>query len=147
MEDNLKKKWRTNQSTKINLIGCNTIVNSPSVFFVVTRGKQNQLQIFVNKKIVLNNKSKKLYECLLLQVIFLKAPSSNLDILHGPCSSLHELQLGYPTLLHRYWLEMAHDHVLQTCRSILATISCGPFMYCTILPLKMVRPGSRTSNI
>jgi hypothetical protein len=26
----LKKKWKTNQSTKINLIGCDTIVNSPS---------------------------------------------------------------------------------------------------------------------
>ena len=30
MEDNLKKKWKTNQSSKINLIGCDTIVNSPS---------------------------------------------------------------------------------------------------------------------
>ena len=40
MEDNLKKmeddlnniffKLKTNQSTKINLIGCDTIVNSPS---------------------------------------------------------------------------------------------------------------------
>ena len=40
MEDDLKKikkngkrpkqKWKTNQSTKINLIGCDTIVNSPS---------------------------------------------------------------------------------------------------------------------
>ena len=27
MEDNLKKKWNTNQSTKINLIGFDTIVN------------------------------------------------------------------------------------------------------------------------
>jgi hypothetical protein len=28
MEDNLRKvKWKTNQSTKINLIGCDTIVN------------------------------------------------------------------------------------------------------------------------
>ena len=26
-----QKKWRTNQSTKINLIGCDTIVNSPSL--------------------------------------------------------------------------------------------------------------------
>ena len=26
----LKQKWKTNQSTKINLIGCDTIVNSPS---------------------------------------------------------------------------------------------------------------------
>ena len=25
-----KKKWKTNQSTKIDLIGCDTIVNSPS---------------------------------------------------------------------------------------------------------------------
>jgi hypothetical protein len=31
LEDNLKK-WKTNQSTKINLIGCDTIVNSPSLF-------------------------------------------------------------------------------------------------------------------
>ena len=30
MEDDLKKIWKTNQSTKINLIGCDTIVNSPS---------------------------------------------------------------------------------------------------------------------
>ena len=37
-EDNQKKdgkrpkqKWKTNQSTKINLIGCDTIVNSPSM--------------------------------------------------------------------------------------------------------------------
>ena len=27
----LKQKWKTNQSTKINLIGCDTIVNSPSI--------------------------------------------------------------------------------------------------------------------
>ena len=32
MENDLKKKWKTNQSTKINLIGCDTIVNSPSWF-------------------------------------------------------------------------------------------------------------------
>jgi predicted house-cleaning NTP pyrophosphatase (Maf/HAM1 superfamily) len=25
------KNWKTNQSTKINLIGCDTIVNSPSL--------------------------------------------------------------------------------------------------------------------
>ena len=31
MEDNLKKQWKTNQSTQINLIGCDTIVNSPSL--------------------------------------------------------------------------------------------------------------------
>ena len=33
MEDDLNKtkiKWKKNQSTKINLIGCDTIVNSPS---------------------------------------------------------------------------------------------------------------------
>jgi hypothetical protein len=27
-----KKKRKTNQSTKINLIGCDTIVNSPSIY-------------------------------------------------------------------------------------------------------------------
>ena len=27
-----KQKWKTNQSTKINLIGCDTIVNSPSIY-------------------------------------------------------------------------------------------------------------------
>ena len=31
MKDDLKKQWKTNQSTKINLIGCDTIVNSPSL--------------------------------------------------------------------------------------------------------------------
>ena len=31
MENDLNKKWKTNQSTKINLIGCDTIVNSPSI--------------------------------------------------------------------------------------------------------------------
>ena len=30
MEDDLQKKWKMNQSTKINLIGCDTVVNSPS---------------------------------------------------------------------------------------------------------------------
>ena len=33
MEDDLKNKWKMNQSTKINLIGCDTIVNSPSIIF------------------------------------------------------------------------------------------------------------------
>ena len=36
MEDDLnerKIKWKTNQSTKINLIGCDTIVNSPSLSY------------------------------------------------------------------------------------------------------------------
>ena len=28
-----KQKWKTNQSTKINLIGCDTIVNSPSLSY------------------------------------------------------------------------------------------------------------------
>ena len=33
MKDDLKKKWETtSKSTKINLIGCDTIVNSPSSF-------------------------------------------------------------------------------------------------------------------
>ena len=46
MEDNLKKtkngrrpqknKWKTNQSSKINLIGYDTIVNSPSSIFNMT---------------------------------------------------------------------------------------------------------------
>ena len=31
MENDLKQKWKTNQSTKINIIGCDTIVNSPSL--------------------------------------------------------------------------------------------------------------------
>ena len=35
MENDLKKKWKTNQSTKINLIGCDTIVNSPSSFILL----------------------------------------------------------------------------------------------------------------
>ena len=35
MEDDLKNKWKMNQSTKINLIGCDTIVNSPSFFFML----------------------------------------------------------------------------------------------------------------
>ena len=30
-----KQKWKTNQSTKINLIRCDTIVNSPSTFFIL----------------------------------------------------------------------------------------------------------------
>ena len=30
-----KKKWKTNQSTKINLIGCDTIVNSPSLDIIL----------------------------------------------------------------------------------------------------------------
>ena len=34
MEDDLKKKRKTNQSTKINVIGCDTIVNSPSFNFI-----------------------------------------------------------------------------------------------------------------
>ena len=36
------KKWKTNQSTKINLIGCDTIVNSPSKFYWECR----QLAVF-----------------------------------------------------------------------------------------------------
>ena len=40
MEDDFNKteiKWKTNQSTKINLIGCDTIVNSPSVHVAICR--------------------------------------------------------------------------------------------------------------
>ena len=33
MDEDLKRmKWKINQSTKINLIGCDTILNSPSIF-------------------------------------------------------------------------------------------------------------------
>ena len=40
IEDDLKnnKKWKTNQSTKINLIVCDTIVNSPSFLFLLKIG-------------------------------------------------------------------------------------------------------------
>ena len=34
MEDDLKKKSKMNQLTKLNLIGCDTIVNSPSLFLL-----------------------------------------------------------------------------------------------------------------
>ena len=34
MENDLKQKWKTNQSTKINLIGFDTIVNSPSATYL-----------------------------------------------------------------------------------------------------------------
>ena len=40
MENDLKKKWKTNQSTKINLIGCDTIVNSPSILLAMGEIKQ-----------------------------------------------------------------------------------------------------------
>ena len=54
MEDDLKKKeedvkkkgrrpqkikWKTNQSTKIYLIGCDTIVNSPSLIYIIQEFK------------------------------------------------------------------------------------------------------------
>ena len=39
MENDLNKKWKTNQSTKINLIGCDTIVNSPSLILVIVQFK------------------------------------------------------------------------------------------------------------
>ena len=32
-----KIKWKTNQPTEINLIGCDTIVNSPSFVLIVTK--------------------------------------------------------------------------------------------------------------
>ena len=43
MEDDLNNiffKLKTNQSTKINLIGCDTIVNSPSFILYVNMGSQ-----------------------------------------------------------------------------------------------------------
>ena len=40
MEDDLKK-WKTIQSTKINLIGCDTIVNSPSFIFLFLNNSSN----------------------------------------------------------------------------------------------------------
>jgi hypothetical protein len=33
--DDLKQKWKMNQSTKIKLIGCDTIVNSPSFLLLM----------------------------------------------------------------------------------------------------------------
>ena len=42
MEDDLKKKWKTNQSTKINLIGCDTIVNSPSFELIENTAVQTE---------------------------------------------------------------------------------------------------------
>jgi hypothetical protein len=39
------KKWKTNQSTKINLIGCDTIVNSPS-FLLLSYNPFSILNIF-----------------------------------------------------------------------------------------------------
>ena len=50
MEDDLKKmngrrrkqiKWKTNQSTKSNLIGCDTIVNSPVSFSIRQKSWKN----------------------------------------------------------------------------------------------------------
>ena len=38
-----KQKWKTNQSTKINLIGCDTIVNSTSLYSKWTRWKRRQV--------------------------------------------------------------------------------------------------------
>jgi hypothetical protein len=35
MEDDLKKKWKTNQSIKINIIGCDTNVNSSSYYYLL----------------------------------------------------------------------------------------------------------------
>jgi hypothetical protein len=46
VEDDLKKiKWKTNQSTKINLIGCDTIVNSPSEPFYGQDGQDETLTL------------------------------------------------------------------------------------------------------
>ena len=40
MKDNIKKV-KTNQSTKINLIGCDTIVNSPSSVLILKHKKKH----------------------------------------------------------------------------------------------------------
>ena len=54
-----KKKWKKNQSTKINLIGCDTIVNSPSPI-----NKQSQfLGPGVRMSLQLGNKNKYLNRC------------------------------------------------------------------------------------
>ena len=34
IEDGLKQKWKTDKSPKINLLGCDTIVNSPILLLV-----------------------------------------------------------------------------------------------------------------
>ena len=41
------KKWKTNQSTKINLIGCDTIVNSPS--YILAKGTKPKFNIALNE--------------------------------------------------------------------------------------------------
>jgi hypothetical protein len=38
-----KKQWNTDQSTKINLIGCDTIVNSPSYTYMQSLGTAQPL--------------------------------------------------------------------------------------------------------
>ena len=53
-----KRKWKTNQSTKINLIGCDTIVNSPSIFNLGGHTKvgfleKQNLHFFINLLYVL----------------------------------------------------------------------------------------------
>ena len=39
----IKQKWKSNQSTKINLIGCDTIVNSPSLGYIAKTINDNHL--------------------------------------------------------------------------------------------------------
>ena len=39
-----KKEWKTNQSTKINLIGCDTIVKSPSS---LTGGRNFEILLYI----------------------------------------------------------------------------------------------------
>ena len=39
-----KQKWKTNQSTKIDLIGCDTIVNSPSLYSACRGRSENRLK-------------------------------------------------------------------------------------------------------
>ena len=40
------KKWKTNQSTIINLIGCDTIVNSPSLVLGIMFQQNNLSSLF-----------------------------------------------------------------------------------------------------
>ena len=50
MEDDLNKtkiKWKTNQSTKINLIGSDTFVNSPSQCYYVSVLYQTPAKLFI----------------------------------------------------------------------------------------------------
>ena len=56
MEDD-QKKWKTNRSTKINLIGCDTIVNSPSFILIMCEPKYAKNYLHNNGKNVVKNQS------------------------------------------------------------------------------------------